>query len=303
MLKTWVKVVLAFLAVTVVAMVIGFLADCIHSVDPNENVVVYARIQRFLAQSAVDGGRITTIPASSLFIFPKAYIEIDFNTTSGTQLTCVSADGLSLSIDVSTFYKLPQDQLPELVQKFDTFPNIDTYIRGLVVQAVMDACSDFTVEADFIGRRQVVEAAMLAYFQSLLVEAGNFSTVTVLQLKNISPPTDLLTAISVKDATNGQIAVALNTRAQSLTNANTQLLQAEVDAQITVTTANANAIAIINVANQAANAETTYWQELGRALVIAKTSLGLNSTDFVNNYVSKLVLYQAHGRVFVSGNP
>ena len=299
-MRSWVKVLITLSVITAISMIIGFLADCIHSVDPNENVVIYSRVPRYLSSVAVDGGRITTMPASSLFIFPKAYVEIDFNSTSGTQLTCVSADGLLLTLDVSTFYKLPQDQLPWLVQTFDTFSNIDTYIRSLVVQAVLDSCSEFTVEADFIGHRQVVEASMLTNLQTLLANAGNFSIVTVLQLKNISPPTDLLTAISVKDATNGQIAVALNTRAQSLTNANTQLLQAEVDAQITVTIATANSTAIIDVANQAASAETTYWNQLGQALILAKTSLGFNSSDFVNNYVSKLVLYQNSGRVFVS---
>jgi hypothetical protein len=138
-----------------------------------------------------------------------------------------------------------------------------------------------------------VDEAMQNGCMNKLANASLLSDVLV-QLKNVNLPQEYSDLVELKQSTDQSQTTALNQRAVSLTQANTTLLNAQLQAQIPII--DANQLATINLLNAYAQSNFTYqqWVERTLGLVSIKMANNLNTSGLLS-YMRSQIIQNSNG--------
>jgi regulator of protease activity HflC (stomatin/prohibitin superfamily) len=163
-------------------------------------------------------------------MFPSTYV------TQDAADTCLSRDGLPLSIAVTFQFQMPEQWLLAAVLKYRSFEKWAALVDSATMSAVFHACSDFNI-TDYQNERGMIQQRMEDIMRIKLEgedgsgASGVYAKAISLQLKNVGLPERYSTAVAEKQAANEDIALAINQRSQELTKARTLLLTAKEEAR------------------------------------------------------------------------
>jgi regulator of protease activity HflC (stomatin/prohibitin superfamily) len=242
-------------------------------------------------------------PDSKFFRYTRTFIDNVMNS-----LTCISRDGLEITLTLTTQYRLNVEELRNVLFEFGTQEDLDNYIDVIIQDTVRDTCARFDGNQYYTARGDI-EANMTANVQQVLDGSNAYVTTGFFQLQNVALPSQLSDAINNKQLALENVEVVTNLRDQILIDAETKLLQAVEEANILIietqaaadarTTSaqaaadarilvqgTAEAQAIRDVAVLEADARTNSWLEIKNAIVSNVQALSLTPEAYVDEYLT-----------------
>lgn len=270
----WVSSIFGFVAAL---LFIVLLAVSIKDVDENEMAIPYGKVSRSVG-NVVDAGKRAYPPDTELFTYDRKFI------TNDIRLTCISKDGLVITLDVVQQYRLLKSELKDIFFNFGKQEALDAYIDTIAQDTVRDVCANFLGE-EFFSRRGTVESHIINNMTTTTTETNAHVEPGFIQLKNIGLPSALLSAIQAKQLALEDVDVARNERAQTIIQAQTRQQQARLDADIVLANANAAGNGIRIAASERANARLIQWAERAKAFIIDLEALGVDANTYVDNYL------------------
>jgi hypothetical protein len=237
----------------------------------------YDKVSRNIGQLTEPGKYLFT-PAVELFTFTRKFIP------NKIELQCLSADGLYINLDVTQQYQLNKNELKEVLFTFGDQITLGDYIDVIAQDTIRDVCALFNAE-EFFTKRGEVEQGIISNLTFTVDNANAYVTSGFVQLTNIALPNELLNSIQDKQLALEDVDVAENERNQVLIEIDTELREAEFDAEIKRVDAEAGANAIIVSANQFAESRSVEWTERANAFSIDINALNINGANYVNEYL------------------
>lgn len=272
----------------VMLVVIIIIGVSINNVSATEYGIVYnVRLNEF-TDDILEVGRYTLRPMDKVIRYDKTFTSVDM--TGKNAIECTSNDGLPLVIDLVSQYKVERDWLHDIIMIYGLPPKIDNFVKQVIQSSIKNVCSHYEVETGFILNRDDVSRAMKEEFIYQLNISDAYVRSEFLEMRNVEYPARFDQSIRDKEAALQNIDRVLIQREETLINARTKLLQAEQEADIILINKNAEAISILNVAKQESEAVLERWNQIAEGFEHVKTGLGYNASDFVNIYISSLVL-------------
>lgn len=203
-----------------------------------------------------------------LLKFPSTWQTIDFTpspSASDIPLSAQTKDGLDITIDVSFQYRLNRSTILALYGEFgyDYEQMYVTVSRG----ELRDAASQWTA-VEFFYNRSMVSTALGAVLENK--EGTLFCDIGEFQLREITLPTAFETAIQQVVVAQQDIQAALYEQDAARIRAETLIIEAQADANITIIEADATA--------QALNITLTME---GQALFTFAQTVGFNTTELL----------------------
>lgn len=273
-----------------------------HSrVDPNTMSIGFCKVSREVT-GPYDEGMHSVCPDNVYEDFDRKFVD-----NSLVRLPCITADGLDIHLDLTTQYRIRREELMELYFEFGSQLELNNLINIIIQDTVRDDCSRFR-GVQYYTDRGGVESSM-ATNVSKVIDASKAHVVTgFFQLENIALPAQLLSAITAKQLALENVQVAQNRRGQALIDAETRLqtaaenarinkikavatvdarvTKARADADTNIISGDANALAIVAVADQESAARKFVWNERVQAIVQNMISLNITSEQYVDNYLN-----------------
>jgi regulator of protease activity HflC (stomatin/prohibitin superfamily) len=242
-------------------------------------------------------GRHFIQPVSKLFKYTRTLQTIDL--TGDNSIECLTNEGLVMQLGVETQYQIIVDKVFDLFEEFGDQENYTPYIESITHDAIRDVCANYSGE-DFFFNRGDIDAALSTYLIHVYNESGAHATNELVQLTSVIHPDQYDSVSRSREAVGQENDRLLRERTENITEAQTRLLSAEVNAEITIIEANATRDARIAEAQALYNSEVNRWQKRADALVAIKAGIpGISNTEFINEYIKYYVLSHDRGHPII----
>lgn len=242
-------------------------------------------------------GRHFIQPVSKLFKYTRTLQTIDL--TGDNSIECLTNEGLVMNIGVETQYQILVDKVFDLFEEFGEQDNYIPYIESITQDALRDVCANYSGE-DFFFKRGEIDAALSTYLIQVYNESNAHATNELVQLTSVIHPDQYDQISRSREAVGQENDRLLRERTENITNANTRLQSAVIDAQIRIIEANATRDSLIAEANALYASEVNRWEKRADALFAIKSGIpGISNTEFIDEYVKYYVLSQNSGRPIV----
>lgn len=196
----------------------------------------------------------------------------DYSST----LQCITSDKILIDIDWSMQYTYEQQYIiPKIFKEHNNKDQYNKFIMSLAISSIKSSCVEFTAE-DYYINRSSIDARIYENFETDINTPEYGVYIENFQLVNIKFPTRFSDVINVKQNTDQSRLTALNNRNSVLTNANTNLLQAQTRARTILNNANNTAMINLNKAQELVNIEDFLWET--RLDLYAKVKNDMNLT-------------------------
>ena len=234
--------------------------------------------------------------------FASTYINEDIANT------CVSRDGLRVGFELSFQYQMTEENLYPAVIRYRDFYKWAEVVESAGRSAIQHACSEFNI-ASFQNQRGFVQTRMFENIKLKLEgdptkadDFGVYAKAVSSQLRFLRLPSEYQQAVSAKQEAEEDIVFAINQRKQNITQSETELLLAELEAQKILESAANDAELMIMEAKLAAQ-ETLYAYEQEAAILLdIKDSLGL-TTEALLAYTATMLIEETSRLSLSAGEP
>merc|ERR1712070_978315 len=232
--------------------------------------------------------------ACSLERIEATEVGLEYNSPQGSLSKEYLTEGLHAKAPFGTFVIWSVQSTVEikavynLTMKFVDFGSYNNLVRLYSRSAIRHACSKFTAQ-EYQTQRGAVQKTMRTTVVSRMVAPPVQANVLELQLTNIERPEGYETVVDLKEKARTDINRVQNQRAQSLTQANTNLLKARVEANKTLDTAQATATITLNKANADASVTLGRYQSQGTLYKQVRQTQGLSAEGLLAYLGTRLV--------------
>lgn len=244
-----------------------------------------------------------------LYFGPIGYRFVKFSTRqilpASVLDTCLSRDGLRIDFEVSYQYKIEQEHVVEVVEKYRNSKNWQTVVEFSARSAIQHTCSEYNVTS-FQSQRLDIQNRIYDNIQTKFDGYQDspqlFATVTSVQLLDVTLPKEYKDAVTQKQRAEEDIKLAEFQREQLITRAETELMVAEKQATILKSRAETNAVIALIEANVTAAAAIYRFEAESYPLLNAKRFLEL-STEGVLGYMANRLFQDAPSLSSVMAEP
>jgi len=281
---------------------IGVLVSSMSRVDENDYGVQYNIHKKQLDDAIKSGGLFTGPPGFKFITFPSTFVTADFDNR-----TCVSRDGLRVSLSVTFQYQIIQDQLLPAILKYRNFFKWADVVEAAGLSAIHHTCAEFRI-SNFQNKRGEIQTRMEENLRLKLEgdeEAGRegvFARAISLQLRNLELPSEYSNAVEEKQSAEEDISLAKNQRLQETTKAQTELLAAQEEARKILDTARNEADVVLTEARLKAEETTFAFEKEAETIVDVRDSLEL-TTEGVLSYLATSMVSEAQNLHVTTGEP
>jgi len=257
-----------------------------------------------LQRRVYNEGRYVMNPATVLVTWSGTQIDVQFGDASvtgygPTAVNCINSDGLIIPLVVKVQFAYNINELYDSMNfEFKDSGALNGYVTDVVFDSIQRSCSNFTSN-DFYQIRGVIGDALYKNAKNEINQANAHVTLVALELENFDYPSQYNQAILATQTAQQDIEQAYNERGSLVILAQTDLVNAQAMAEITLTNANAQVEIINNAAAQNAVITISQWQERTQGWLAVKTALAMNTTEFINNYLRSEVV-KAHGHTVMN---
>lgn len=263
-----------------------WLLGAIRTVNPEDYAISYNTLWRKVGNRVLIQGRYLLRFFSKLYTYPRTYQPIDF-TQKGSEITCMSNDGMVVTIDIISQYKF----LPEgLIDIFYKYRNADEFIKVIAKSAFISTCSYYEVETGFIQNRINISNQILIEFREKLAHVNLAVDSQFAELRDFNYPPDYLIAITDKQIAYQQLELLLSKRPVLVKNAETEYLNSLQQSNINIIKASREAASIIKSAESSSQAILNLWTQYADSFNYTMGKLNMEADEFVEKYLASIIL-------------
>ena len=268
-------------------MIIILVPASLRNVKFDEYAIKYTRITRKVDDTNIyTEGKYVFAPSTKLFRYSRIVEKLEI------VLPCLTNNGIVMNLQVDIQYQIRKSEVFTIFYTFGDPEIYEDFVELVASDAIRDVCGDYTAEQFYLNRTQIqknINGTINAAFE---VAEANLN-IPVITLRSYSFPNVLDTAIKDKRYAENDIEIAKNERAGKLVEADSLLLQAQINADQLIIQATAEVDSILAEAYAEAEAITELWQERAQFYDDVRMSLNMTADEFVNQYLPSLVLQNA----------
>ncbi|XP_050388436.1 uncharacterized protein LOC126807712 [Patella vulgata] len=288
---------ISILLVVVAVISITLIVKSLKKLSSDEVGIKYNTIQKTLDGEPKLEGLYTGPPGYEFIIFPNTFTTMAFHN-----LACLNSDGVDIRLHVQYQYKAHTSSMKKIILEFKTFTIYKDVLSDIGEAALHEACSHFNTT-----QFQTERGAFQEFLRKTLHDRYSIlhCSVTDLQVNNIARPAAYEAAIRSKERAREDIKVAKSEEPRRLTEADTEILQAETQGKIIMNKAESDARIRHNKATAEAEAIRAEFQKEGEAyaFLLNSNGLGLTQEGFIS-YLGSRVIAAAKQPVYISlGTP
>ncbi|XP_063411792.1 uncharacterized protein LOC134694680 [Mytilus trossulus] len=285
-------VVITVIVLVVIITVITVVSTSLKKLDSEEIGIKYDTIRKILENTTEREGLHTGLPGFKFIIFPSVYTSLTFN-----HLESFNKDGVQIVLDVTYQYKVRSDKLREVILEFRDKDGYTKILKYEGESAIHETCSHFNTsqfQAERANFQVKVKENIMVRYKKLNAE------MTDLQVNNIARPTEYESAIRSKERAREDIRVANNERPRLLTEAETQIREAETQAKIIIDKADSAARILANRGLTEAQAIIAQFEKEAEAYtkIVEASGLGFTIDGFIS-YLGVRVIADAKNPVYI----
>ncbi len=246
---------------------VSILVCSFEQIDFNEYGLKQNIWTREFSEEIYEEGLYYIDPLHTFLRFPSTWQTIEFTPdfySDDIPLSTQTKDGLEVTVDVSFQFRLRKQDLLILYSSYGM--DYKDYFIRVSRSALREVCGEFSA-IEFYANRSIVNLVMKTSLNdslASLIEVGEF------QLRDIDLPDSFEAATEELEVARIQIQIAQYAQEATIIEAQTLIIQAQADANITIIDAQAAADAL----NITLTAEGLLLAELAAAI-------GLNSTELL----------------------
>lgn len=209
----------------------------------------------------------------------------DFNE----DLTCMTKDKILLNLTIGLQYQYQKDDLVDkILKEFSSIDNFNGFLFDRITSSIIDSCLEYNAE-QYYTERSAIDRHIYNGLISDINDHNLGVSIGFFQLINIKYPSEISNAIAEKQNIEQESLTAKNERASKLTDANTELLEMQRQADIQIINAYASANITLNQATTNSQIQQILWKNRAYAYLHANEILGLNSTGLVEYIQTDLI--------------
>lgn len=219
----------ALCAIGILLMII-LLPASLRKVDATENALAYDTIWCSLDATTLGPGLHNVAPFSSILRWPSTYQTVEYSSTKGTAISCNSADGIRIGLDISFQYQPDSKKIYDLTMLYQDFESYEKILKQAGRSAIRHSCGHYTAQEFQTKRKQIgteMHGKMKAKMESMK------SVLVDVQLRNVARPSSYEAAVQSKEAARTDITLAESQKSQEMTIAQTVKLDADLAANRT----------------------------------------------------------------------
>ncbi|KAK6166455.1 hypothetical protein SNE40_023142 [Patella caerulea] len=288
---------ISILLVVIAVISISLIVTSLKKLSSDEVGLQYNTIQKTLDDEPKLEGLYTGPPGYEFIIFPNTFTTMGFY-----DLACLNSDGVDIRLNVQYQYKAHSTYMKKLILEFKTFKIFKEVLSNIGEAALHEACSHFNTT-----QFQTERGAFQEFLIKTLHDRYNIlhCSVTDLQVNNIVRPAAYEASIRSKERAREDIRVARSEEPRRLTEADTEILQAETQGKIIMNKAESDARINHNKATAEAEAIRAEFQKEAEAyaFLLNSNGLGLTQEGFIS-YLGSRVIAAAKQPVYINlGTP
>lgn len=269
------KIIFGLLLLGSLILMIVLLAQCINKKIEQSDVGFVFNTYTGKFSGPYGQGTINLSPQEELKTFTSIYQQ-----KNEAGVTCLTQDKLQLSLDVSYQYAYnPEYIVSMLIKGFSSETNYMDLVNDAFWKNYTMVCANYTAE-NFYAFRSQIEKSIYNEFVFSLTDMDIGLDVKALQLTHVNFPREFSNIITAKQTATQEITTYTYARQGQLTNAQTELLKAQQQAQII----------LINAANTAAN--NRYSADINYNVVVEQyNQKGLGYGAILNQFGGNITLF------------
>merc|ERR1712087_86564 len=207
-------------------------------------------------------------------------------------ITCLTSNGIGVPVVVDIQFQIPKAEVFTIFSEFGEFGRLNGYLQLVGSDSIRDSIGKYTAK-DFYEYRAVIQDMIEADMIVAVAEAQAHAEETTVVLSNYDFPYELDQAIALKRSAQNDIAIAENERDGELMEAETLYLTAVINAEKVQIEAQAEVDSILAEANAKATSIVEVWTNRESTYNEIKTSLNMTASEFIENYLTAIVLQAA----------
>lgn len=263
----------------ITALIITLIATSVHRVETNNIGVFFDTLGKEFGP--VHGqGLWSWRPFSKVITYTAVYEPVDL------YVTCVTNDGLQVSLNASFQYVPQPESVISITERFQNGNEFLGVVTTAATAAIHQTCSRFLI-TDYQNSRPIIQSQLSLDLDAFL-KTINASSLAV-QLTNVAVPNDWNQAVYTKQQAQQDIVLAQNQRSQIIYLAQNNVSLAEQDAEVTQQNADANITVIQLTAQQQALAIESQYQSFTVVCQTLMRSLNITVDGLVSLLTNRVI--------------
>jgi len=285
----------------------------IRDINHEEYGIRYEGLTKKVVNQIYEEGKYVFEPQTEVFKYNKVQGTIAFQNEN--LLECLSKDGIIIYASIIYQYQLRKEELFKIFWEFGTENRLKELFTSVSKDSVRNVISRYEA-IQFYSERSTIESEIQNQLTQDFITSNAHADITFLQLVNYEFPEELSDAIKEKQRGEQDLDTATNEREGALTQVETELLIAQVDAEkrniqaltesekiildaetqveIILNKAEAEANVILINGESMAISTQELWEKRFIYYETIRDNMGMTNEEFVNNYLYSLVLNQAN---------
>lgn len=273
-----------------VLLMVILLPVSVKDVAHNEYGIRYDGLTKTVHSMVYEEGKFMCTPQTSMFLYVSTIQKLTLD------MTCLTSNGIGVPVIVDIQYQIPKDNVFTIFDDFGETNQLEKYLKLVGADSIRDSIGKYTAK-DFYEYRAVIQDMIEADMIVAVAEAQTHVEVTTVVLSNYDFPAELDMAIALKRSAQNDIAIAENERDGELMEAETLWLTAVINAEKVQIEAQAEVDSILAEANAKASSIVEVWANRESTYDAIKTSLTMSATEFIDDYLTAIVLQDANNPV------
>jgi len=257
-----------------------------RTVSHDEFCIRYERMNKKVHEAVYEEGKHLCSPGTEMFRYGRTIQKMTL------EVLCLSSNGIGVPIVVDVQYLIPKSQVFGIFDDFGEAVHLESYLRFVADDSVRDSVGKFTAKS-FYESRALIQNTIEEDLMASVRKSNARVNVTTVVLSDYDFPTELDSAIHEKRSAQNDIEIAENERGGEIMEAETAWLTAKIKADRLAIEADAEVESILAEADAKATSIVEVWANRNSTYSNIKTTLSLNSSEFVKQYLSAVVLQAA----------
>eukprot|EP01084_Bolivina_argentea_P088502 159781_1 len=256
-------------------------------VEFSESAIRYNDLTKKTDNEPYSEGRYIVTPQTKMFTFDIIIQKLTL------ELNCLTSDGIVMDIEVTIQYSIPYNNIYKIWNDYGKEGKLEKYFKLIATDSIRDSVGLFTAGAFYRNRYNIQNK-----IENDLFDAGE-QTYTYLNMVSVilsgySYPEDLKETIRVKRNAENDIELAKNERNGNITDAETTLLIAGINARRMELQGRAEKESILAEAYAKADVITKEFEYRTQLMLNIIEKFNMTNHQFIEGWLTAFVLYHAH---------
>jgi len=273
-----------------VLLLVILLPVSVKNVGHDEYGIRYDGLTKKVHRQVYEEGKTVCTPQTKMITYGRTIQKL------GLDMTSMSLDGIQMAVKVDIQYLIHKSQVFTIFEEFGEEEDLKSYLYMVADDSVRDSIGTFTA-MNFYQSRAAIQSKIEEDMIESMKNAKARINVTTVVMTNYDFPPELSNAITNKRSAQNEITIALSEHEGQIMEAETEFLKAEINAERLAIEAEGEVQAILAEAEAKNSSIVEVWANRNSTYSHIKETLGLDSNEFVEQYLTSVVLQAANDPV------